>query len=337
MANLKTTYLGISLKNPLVLGASNLSLDTDKVRKLADAGVAAVVFKSLFEEQIQLESLQMEEDLTEYSERHAEMTSLFPSLRHAGPEEHLEQLRQLKESLDIPVIGSLNCVQPETWAEYAVMMAQTGIDALELNFYAVPGMHDMPAAETEAAQLEVLREVKSKVTLPIAVKLSPYYTNPLAFIEQLDEAGVNGLVLFNRLFQPDIDLEKQTHAYPFHLSQEGEYRLPLRFAGLLYDQVKADICSSGGIFDGQDVLRLLLAGARCVQVVSAVYKHKASRIESMLADMEAWMEKKGYADLEAFRGRLSMARLQEPYAYKRAQYVDLLMKPFDLMKKYPRI
>lgn len=337
MANLKTTYLGIPLKNPLVLGASNLSLDTDKVRKLADAGVAAVVFKSLFEEQIQLESLQMEEDLTEYSERHAEMTSLFPSLRHAGPEEHLEQLRQLKEAVDIPVIGSLNCVQAETWSEYAVMMAQTGVDALELNFYALPGMNELPAAETEAAQLEVLKEVKSKVKLPIAVKLSPYYTNPLAFIRQLDGAGVNGLVLFNRLFQPDIDLEQQAHVYPFHLSQEGEYRLPLRFAGLLYDQVKADICSSGGIFHGEDVLRLLLAGAGCVQVVSAVYKHKASRIGSMLADMEAWMDQKGYADLEALRGRLSMARLQEPYAYKRAQYVDLLMKPFDLMKKYPRI
>ncbi len=337
MANLSTTYLGISLKNPLIAGACNLSMDTDVAKKMEDAGVSAIVFKSLFEEQVNLESLQMEEELNEYVERHAEMISLFPTVKHAGPEEHLEKLRKLKEEVAIPVIGSLNCVNAETWSEYAVQMAETGVDALELNFYASPGNFDTPSKEMEEEQIRIVREVKEKVKLPVSVKLSPFYTNLLHLIKRMDEDGAAGFVLFNRLFQPDVDLSAQEHSFPFNLSQPMDYRLPLRYAGLLYKQINGSICSNTGIFTGEDIVRMLLAGANAVQVVSAIYKHKVPHLGKMIKELEAWMDDKGYKSVDDFHGKLSKAEVEDPYAYQRAQYVDLLMKPFDLLKKYPQV
>jgi dihydroorotate dehydrogenase (fumarate) len=337
MAHLKTKYMGLELKNPLILGACNLSLDLDKAKQLEEAGVAAIVFKSLFEEQINLESLQMEEELLEYAERNAEMIKLFPDLHHAGPEEHLDKLQKVKEAVDIPVIGSLNCVYEETWVEYAIEMEKTGIDGLELNFYGIPGDFDMVSDDIEAAQINILKQVKSKVKLPVSVKLSPFYANPLHLIRKLDEAGADGVVLFNRMFQPDIDLKEEQHIFPFNLSQEGDYRLSLRYAGLLYQQIKAGICANTGVFNGQDVVRLLLAGADCVQLVSTVYKNKISHIEKMLSDITSWMDSHGYGSLNDFRGKLSETKAKDPYAYKRAQYVDMLMKPFDVMKRYPQV
>ncbi len=337
MANLKTTYMGLELKNPIILGACNLTFDLDTARNLEKAGIAAVVFKSLFEEQINLESIQMEEDLHEYDERNAEMVSLFPSLRHAGPAEHLEKLSQLKKALSIPVIGSLNCVNESTWVEYAVEMEKTGIDALELNFYTSPSDFESNGQKEEDEQVKILEAVKAKVKIPVSVKLSPFYTNPLQLIKRMDKAGANGFVLFNRLYQPEINVEKQEMSFPFNLSQVGDYRLPLRYAGLLHKNIKGSVCSNSGIFTGQDAVRMLLAGADAVQVVSTVYKNKAGHITQMLSDISAWMKDKGYDSLEAFRGKLSKQNLADPYAYQRAQYVDLLMKPFDIMKKYPQV
>ncbi len=337
MANLSTKYMGLTLKNPLIVGACNLSMETDVVRKMEEAGASAIVFKSLFEEQINLESLQMEEELNEYAERHAEMISLFPGIRHAGPEEHLEKLAALKKALDIPVIGSLNCVNAETWVEYAVEMEKTGVDALELNFYANPASFETSSCDLEKEQLKIIKDVMAKVDIPVSVKMSPFYSNPLQLIRRLDEEGVAAFVLFNRMFQPDIDPGKQDHHFPFNLSQPNDYRLPLRFAGLLYKEVKGSICSNTGIFSGDDMARLILAGADCVQVVSAVYKHKVSHLARMLKELSAWMDDKGYAGLDDFRGKLSKANMKDPYAYQRAQYVDLLMKPFELLRKYPQV
>ncbi len=337
MANLSTNYMGLSLKNPLVVGACNLSLDTDVARKMEDAGASAIVFKSLFEEQINLESMQLEEELNEYVERHAEMISLFPEIRHAGPGEHLDKLARLKDVLDIPVIGSLNCINPETWIEYAVEMEKTGIDALELNFYATPVSFDLTSGDVEKDQLQILKKIKEKVSLPVSVKLSPFYSNPLQLIRQMDEVGVDGFVLFNRLFQPDIDLSEEGHRFPFHLSQPSDYRLPLRYAGLLHKEVKGSICSNTGIFNGSDMARMILAGADCVQVVSAVYKHKVPHLTKMLQELSDWMDEKKYKSLDDFRGKLSKASVKDPYAYKRAQYVDLLMRPVELLKKYPQV
>ncbi len=337
MANLTTNYLGLNLKNPLIVGACNLSLEPDIAKKMEDAGAAAIVFKSLFEEQINLESMEMEDALHEYDERHAEMTNLFPNLKHAGPEEHLEKLISIKKSLDIPVIGSLNCINPETWVEYAIQMEQTGVDGLELNFYAMPGSFEKSAAEVEEEQLDILKTVKEKVKIPISVKLSPFYTNMLHLISRMDALGVDGFVLFNRLFQPDINLETEDHVFPFNASQSADYRLPLRYAGLLHKQVKAAICSNTGIFSGDDIARMILAGADSVQVVSAIYKHKVPHIGKMIEALTHWMDAKGYNSLDDFRGKLSKEGVKDPYAYKRAQYVDMLMKPMDLLKKYPQV
>jgi dihydroorotate dehydrogenase (fumarate) len=337
MTKLRTTYMGLEIKNPLIMGACNLTLDLDTAKKIEDAGAAAIVFKSLFEEQINLESIQMEEDLNEYSERHAEMVSLFPNLEHAGPVAHLDKLAALKKALDIPIIGSLNCVNHPTWLEYALQMEKTGVDALELNFYANPRDKNQSAESIEKEQLDILKDIKSKVKIPVSVKLSFFYTNPMQIISQMDKVGVDGFVLFNRLFQPDIDLDKQELYSPFNLSQMGDYKLPLRYAGLLFKQIKGDICSNTGIFTAEDVVRVILAGAQAVQIVSTVYKNKIPHITTMLKDLESWMDTNKYASLEEFRGKVAKVNSKDPFAYRRAQYVDLLMKPVDVMKRYPQV
>jgi len=337
MTRLKTNYMGIELKNPLIIGACNLTLDIDVAKRMEDSGAAAIVFKSLFEEQINLESLQMEEDLAEYAERNAEMVSLFPSLEHAGPQEHLDKLSELKASLDIPVIGSLNCVNHPTWVHYAKEVEKTGVDALELNFYANPRDKNQSAESIEKEQLDILKEVKSNVKIPVSVKLSFFYTNPLQIINQMDKLGVDGFVLFNRLFQPDIDTDKQDMYSPFNLSSAGDYKLPLRYAGLLYKQIKGDICSNTGILNGEDLVRVIMAGAQVAQVVSAIYKNKIPYIADMLSVLDQWMEQNNYQSLDEFRGKVSKVNTKDPYAYRRAQYVDLLMKPVEVMKRYPQV
>ena len=206
MADIRTTYLGLNLKNPFIAGASNLVSNPDNLKLMEDSGAAAIVYKSLFEEQIQLERLELEEDLSEYQERNAEMISLFPNIEHAGPEEHLVKLRHAKECVKIPVIASLNCIFTETWTEYAKLIQQTGVDALEINFFAVPKNFTTSGKDILDAQLEVLNALKKVITIPISLKLSPFYANPLHAIKQFDQTGANGVVLFNRFLQPDIDV-----------------------------------------------------------------------------------------------------------------------------------
>lgn len=333
MTNLSTTYLGLKLKNPIIAGSSNLSTDSSILKRLEDAGAAAIVYKSLFEEQIQLERLQMAEEIGEYTERHAEMISIFPNLEHAGPQEHLEQLRKAKSSLQIPLIASLNAVYKESWTEYAQLIEQTGVDAIELNFFAIPNKFEKDSKTLEEEQIDILKAIRQNLKIPVSVKLSPFYTNPLHLIKQLDEVGVNGFVIFNKLFQPEINVDDEKHITPWNLSEPNDKRLPLRFTGLLYKKIKANICSSMGIFEGKDVAAMILAGADAVQVVSALYKHKPEHIGKMLGDLTAWMEKKGYASLNDFRGKLSATSLNDPFVYKRAQYVDALLSSDDLLKK----
>jgi dihydroorotate dehydrogenase (fumarate) len=335
MADLKTKYLGIELRNPVILGASNLVTNIDNIKKAEQAGISAVVYKSLFEEQIQLETAQLDDALDEYAERHAEMVSLFPSLQHAGPEEHLMNLRKVKESIKIPVIASINAIYKETWVEYAKLIEQTGVDAIELNFYAMPRDMDKDGREINEYQIEVLKAVRSEVKLPVSVKLSPFYANPLNIIGKMDKAGVNGFVLFNRLFQPDIDIEKEEHYTPYGISHPEDNRLALRFAGLLFGTIKANICSNTGIFTGDDIIRMILAGADCVQIVSTVYKNKIDYVATIIADINKWMDKKGYQKISDFKGKLSNRNINDPFVYKRAQYIDLLLKSDEIFKKYP--
>ena len=334
MINLKTNYLGLELKNPIIVGASNLVSDTENLKAAEKAGAAAIVYKSLFEEQIQLENYHLDNQLEEYNERNAEMVRLFPDINHAGPQEHLHKLRKAKEAVSIPIIASLNAVYNESWIEFAKLIEDTGVDAIELNFYSVPRDFKKDEKDIITEQLSILTEIKKTLNIPVSVKLSPYYTNILGFISEIDKAGIDGLVLFNRMFQPDIDLEKEEHFSPFNLSSENDNRIALRFAGLLFGRVKAKICSSSGIMSGKDVLKAVMAGADSVQVVSTLYKHKISQISVMLDEMNAWMSSKKYNSLKDFKGKLSEKNTKDPFVYKRAQYIDLLLKSEELLKTY---
>jgi dihydroorotate dehydrogenase (fumarate) len=263
---------------------------------------------------------------------HAEMTSLYPKLQHAGPEAHLVNLRKAKETLGIPVIASLNCLYDNTWIEYARLIEKTGVDGIELNFYFVPGDFEADGRSIEEMHLDLVKTLKSKITIPVSVKLSSFYSNPLNFISRLDKAGVNAVVIFNRMFEPEINIQDVKHSAPFYLSHEGDYRLVLRYAGLLYGNITADVCANTGIYQGQDVIKMILAGADAVQVVSTLYKHKPEHIATMLSDMEEWMKAKNYSSLSDFRGKLSKKELKDPFVYKRGQYIDLLLGSDQLVK-----
>jgi len=334
--SLNTKYLGLELKNPIIVGASNLVTDIEMLKKLEEAGAAAIVYKSLFEEQIHLENLEIHQQMTDYNERNAEMTSLFPDdLYEASPDEFISNFAEARKAISIPLIASLNAVYDETWIEYAQKLEAAGADALELNFYAVPTEFDVDGRGILNEELDIIEVVKKAVKIPVSVKLSAFYTNPLYTISEMDKKGADGFVLFNRLFQPDINIETESHHFPYNLSSEQDNRLALRFAGLLYDQVKASVCASQGVFTGADVIKMILAGADTVQVVSTIYKNGPKQITKMLQEMEAWMATRQYNSLDDFRGKLSRAKLKDPFTYKRAQYVDILMKSGEIFKKYP--
>lgn len=336
MANLKTKYMGLELRSPIIVGANNLVKNTDNLKKMENAGAGAVVYKSLFEEQVLLENLELSERLTEYDERNAEMIKIHPDIYSdsSGIEDHLTALRKAKDSISIPVIASLNAVYDQTWIEYAKMIEETGVDGLELNFYIVPEKFDIESVDIEEKQISILKQVRAAVKIPIAVKLSPFYSNPLKLISDLDKAGADCFVLFNRMFQPDIDIDKEEPHYPYNLSNREDSRLPLRFAGLLYGNINATICSSSGILSGADIIKVILAGADTVQVVSALYLNQIEVIGIMLKEVEKWMDSKGYASLDSFRGKLSRKKSDNKLPYHRAQYMDFMMTTSEILKKY---
>jgi len=332
MASLQTRFMGLTLENPIIAGASDLTANVDSIKRIEEAGAGALVLKSLFEEQIQLERLRLEEDLSTGEGIYAEMISIFPKMQHAGPKEHLMWVRKAKEAVRIPVIASLNAVSLATWVEYAKLLAEQGVDGLELNFFATPRDFDLGAARVEEEQLEAVREVRRAVKIPLAVKLSLFYSNPLNFIARLDREGVNGLVLFNRFFQPDINVESESMTLPFNFSAPVDSRLPLRFAGLLFGRLKADVCASTGIMSGADVAKMLLAGAPAVQVVTGLYRNGVKSLKTMREELLRWMEKKSYASIEDFRGKLSAKNAKDPWAYTRAQYAKMLLNPKEFME-----
>ena len=327
MKNLKTTYMGIELDSPIVLGASNMSNKIDDMMKAQDNGVGAIVFKSLFEEQVQLERLQFEEKLTQYDNIHAQMITTHPNIEFSDTEKHLVHLRKAKEKLSVPIIASLNAVHEDSWLEYAKQLAQTGVDGLELNLYQVPMSFDMEAKEIEDSQISIVKKIKEQISLPVSVKLSSDYTNILNFIKRMDAVGVDGLILFNGFFQPDISIKNENFKESgFNLSRRGEHRKPLRYAGMLYGNINADICNSRGIFKSGDVIKQILTGASCVQMVSAIYKYGFEHIGELNKELSQWIEEKGYNSIEDFKGKLAEKNLDPgSLVYKRAQYVDLLL------------
>jgi dihydroorotate dehydrogenase (fumarate) len=336
MADLRTRYMGLDLKNPIIIGASNIVTDIDNLKRIEKAGAAAIVYKSLFEEQIQLENLELYERKTEYAERNAEMISLYPESVSGTPDimDHLIALKKAKDSVTIPVIASLNAIANETWVDYARKIEETGVDGLELNFYSVPEKTGNGSEDIEENQKKILTKIKSAVKIPVSVKLSSFHSNPLKHIADLEMAGADAFVLFNRLFQPDIDIHTEEHLFPYSLSNSEDNRLPLRFAGLLYGNSNASICTNTGIMYGSDVIKMLLAGAGCVQIVSTVYLNQIEIITTMLKDIEKWMDSKGYKSIDNFRGKLSRKNSNNKLPYHRAQYMDFMMTTSQILKKY---
>jgi dihydroorotate dehydrogenase (fumarate) len=336
MADLKTHYMGLELKNPIIIGASNIVTEIENLKKIEKAGAAAVVYKSLFEEQIQLENLELYERKTEYSDRNAEMITLFPESISGTSDimEHLVALKKAKDSINIPVFASINAVHDETWVEYAKEIEKTGVNGLELNFYSVPEKIGNGYEDIEMKQIKILKDVKEAVNIPVSVKLSCYHTYPLKHISDLENAGADAFVLFNRLFQPDIDIHTEEHHFPYSLSNSEDNRLPLRFAGLLYGNTHASICANTGIMNGSDVIKMILAGADTVQIVSTVYLNQIEVVTSMIKEIEKWMDSRGYNTIESFRGKLSKKNSDNKLPYYRTQYMDFMMTTSQILKKY---
>jgi len=336
MADFTTTYMGLKLKSPVIAGASELTSNIEKIKKIEIAGAGAIVCKSLFEEEVQLESLELNKDLHQHDDMHPEGLTLFPDLEEKGPDYHLYWIKRTKKNSGIPVIASLNAVNEKIWIEYAKKIEQTGVDGIELNLYSSPSINQNISSKIEEKQLDLLKKIRKAIDLPISVKLSPYYTNLSGFIKQIDKIGIDGFVLFNRFFQSNIDINSEKFTMHFNFSNKDDNRLPLRFTGLLSGKVKGSICSSTGIMDSDDVIRMILAGADAVQVVSTLYKNGPNHIKTILSELEKWMDEKHYSTLKDFRGKMSEGTLtkKDIWAYKRAQYVRMLMQPSeDLMNK----
>jgi dihydroorotate dehydrogenase (fumarate) len=328
MTDLSVDYLGLKLKNPVIVGASGMTSDPVLVSRIGEVGAAAVVCKSLFEEEINLESLQFEKDLHEYDDINAEMITIRPQLKFAGPAGHLRLLENIKKTAGIPVIGSLNAVHDEIWLEYTEKMEKTGIDALELNFYSSHDLPDGDIGDREKSRLELIKKIRDRVRIPLSVKLSPYYSDIFGFVRKLDKIGINGFVLFNRFFHTDIDIERQIHTYPFTFGKKEDNRLPLRYAGLLFNRIKGSVACSSGITDHEDVVKMLLAGASAVQVVTTLYKNGISGISRIVSGLEDYMKRKRFGTIADFRGNLSRDKLKDRdiWIYKRTQYVKMLMQ-----------
>lgn len=326
MSEMNSTFYGIPLKNPLVAGASSFTARPEKAKEMESAGIAAIIIKSIFEEELQLEEYKLKESLERYNDLHAEMITHYPHLQYSGDQEHLLMVKNVKEAVTIPVIASVNAVTREGWIKYAKDLEAVGVDGLELNFYSLPLNEIISSEEIETGYVEVLKAVKAAVTIPVGVKLSPFYTNISGFVKNLDDAGADGITLFNRFFQPDIDILKETESVTFSFSQVGDSLLPLRWTALLSDKVSCPITSANGILDEEDVIKALLVGASSVQIVSTLYKNGTQQIKEMLEGVEKWMELKGYASVEDFRGRMSKDKQHDPWAYERVQYIEMLIK-----------
>lgn len=332
MPDYSVNYMGIKLSNPIIVGSSNMVDNPETLKQLEESGAAAIVYKSLFEEQIQLESLQLQSEMELYNERNAESINLFPGMQHAGPAEHLFKLRQAKQQLNIPLIASLNCIFTETWVDWAQQIEKTGVDGLELNFFGLPRDFETSAASVEQEQVFIVKQVCDAVSIPVSVKLSPFYTNTLQVIKRMREAGAKAFILFNRLFEPDISTNSLRHISPFNLSEHGDYRMALRYIGILYKNINASLVGSNGIHTGLDVVKMLLAGADAVQVVSTIYLNNPQVISEMLDEIKKFMDQHNFSSFEDFKGKLSRDYTKDPFVYKRAQYIDLLLHSEKLFK-----
>lgn len=326
MTDLSTTYLGLNLKNPLVASASPLSKNIEKARKLEEAGISAIVMYSLFEEQIIHESLELDHYLTRGSDSFAEAQAYLPDggMYGSSPEKYLNQLTALKKALSIPVIGSLNGVSKGGWTSYAKNIENAGADALELNIYYLVTDPELKSEDMEAAQVDLVAEARAAIGIPLAVKLSPFITSLPNFARRLVEAGANGLVLFNRFYQPDFDLDELDIVHNLDLSTSSDLRLPLRWISILHGKVKADFALTSGIHTAKDILKAMMAGARVAMTASNLLHHGEQAVGPILSDLEAWMKEREYESIKQMQGSMSQKNVREPAAFERANYMKVL-------------
>lgn len=324
--DLSTTYLGLKLPHPLMPGASPLVDDLDMVRRLEDAGAAAIVMHSLFEEQIIGEQVADQRVVDVHCDSHAEASSYFPSPREyaLGPEEYLEQISSIKKAVRVPVIGSLNGTSRGGWLRYAKLIEEAGADALELNVYTVSTDAFDPPQAIERRTLELVRAVRALVRIPLAVKLSPFYTSIPHLARQLDQAGANGVVLFNRFYQPDVDVEELEVVRSLRFSDSSELLLRLRWLAILSGRVSASLAASGGVHTALDAVKAVMCGAHAVQMVSSLLVRGPGHLRAVLAELATWMETHEYASLAQMQGSMSLLKCPDPRAYERANYVHIL-------------
>jgi len=325
MTNLKSTYMGIELDSPLVVAASSISSYTDRIELAERSGAGALVIRSLFEEQIQFDALRMQDELSVGSDAFAEALDYFPSMEHGQADEHLMWIEKARAAVKMPLIASLNAVTSGSWAKYAKQLEATGVDGLELNVYAVATDLNKPGEDLEKDLYAIAEAVKGEVSIPVAVKLSPFYTSIVNVAKELAGRGMDSLVLFNRFLQPDIDPALEELSSEMVYSSPEEMKLPLRFTALLYGRIEADLAFSTGVHSGLDAVKAILAGAQVVQTASALLQNGIPYLSTMLREIEGWMAEKGYESLEDFRGKLSRKESLDPFVFERAQYVKLLM------------
>jgi len=332
MTDLSTTYLGLNLRNPLVASASPLSKRIERARKLEEAGISAIVMYSLFEEQIIRESLELDHYLSRGTDSFAEALTYLPDggMYGISPEKYLNQLAALKKALAIPVIGSLNGVSKGGWVSYARKIQDAGADALELNMYYIATDASVTSNDIEDMQVDLVAEVKSAISIPLAVKISPFVTSIPNFTKRLVEAGADGLVLFNRFYQPDFDLEELDIIHSLDLSTSADLRLPLRWISILYGKLNADFALTSGVHTHEDVMKAMMSGAKVAMMASHLLHHGEQVIPSLLGEMQEWMEQREYQSIQQMQGSMSQKSVKEPAAFERANYMKVLGSFRDL-------
>jgi dihydroorotate dehydrogenase (fumarate) len=326
MVDLTTTYLGMKLKNPLVASASPLSEKVENVRAMEENGVAAIVMYSLFEEQILRESLQLDHFLNFGTESFAEAITYFPEMGRytLSPDIYVDRIQKIKQTVTIPVIGSLNGVSTGGWIDYAQKIEQAGADALELNLYYLPTDPDLTSAELEDSYVQLVHDVKATINIPLAVKLSPFFTALPNLARRLANTGAKGLVLFNRFYQPDFDLEELNVVHNLDLSTSAELRLPLRWVALLYGRIPADFAITSGVHTVEDMIKSIMAGASVTMVASELLSKGISRAAELVTGYQNWLEEKEYISTDQMKGSMSQQAVADPAAFERSNYMKVL-------------
>jgi len=324
--DLSTRYLGMQLRNPFVVSASPLGRDLDRLLLLEAAGAAAVVLPSLFEEQIEYDTMRVHATLEHGTESFAEALSYLPELTdyNTGPDRYLKLIGRARDSLRVPVIASLNGASPGGWTGYARKMQDAGAHALELNIFFVAADMEETSEEVERRYLDIVSEVRGAITIPLAVKVGPYFSAMASMARRIVDSGADGLVLFNRFYQPDIDLEHLVVAPNLKLSTSVELRLPLRWVAILYGRVAADLAITGGVHSAQDVIKSMMAGASVVMMASEFIEHGVGRVTQILGDLQSWMDLREYASIGQMKGSMSQRAVREPAAFERANYMKAL-------------